>query len=63
MSLYEPVCVPQEAATGDALSAAGGIAIVLRPFTTSHELWLGRIAMLGFLGLVVAEGVLGRAFF
>eukprot|EP00884_Botryococcus_braunii_P003411 jgi/Botrbrau1/13070/Bobra.0187s0032.1 len=40
-----------------------GLPPALRFFNKTHEIWLGRVAMIGFLGLVGVELVLGRALF
>lgn len=40
-----------------------GLPKVLAFFNKTHELWLGRIAMLGLVGLAILEGVRGTATF
>jgi len=40
-----------------------GLPPQLRFFNKTHELWVGRVAMLGFVGLVGTELVLRRALF
>lgn len=40
-----------------------GLPANLRFFNKTHEVWTGRVAMLGFLGLVVVEIYLGRGLF
>jgi len=40
-----------------------GLPKVLAFFNKTHELWLGRIAMLGITGLAIVEGVRGTATF
>ena len=47
------------------ISAASreGLPPQLRFFNKTHELWLGRVAMVGFVGLVCTEVALRRALF
>lgn len=40
-----------------------GLPANLRFFNKTHEVWTGRVAMLGFLGLVGVELFLGRGLF
>ena len=40
-----------------------GLPPQLRFFNKTHEIWVGRVAMLGFTGLVATELVLQRALF
>lgn len=46
-----------------ASSSREGLPPQLRFFNKTHEIWLGRVAMLGFTGLVATELVLKRALF
>ncbi|KAL3152974.1 hypothetical protein ABBQ38_012004 [Trebouxia sp. C0009 RCD-2024] len=40
-----------------------GLPPVLRFFNKTHEVWLGRVAMLGFTGLIIVELIKGGALF
>lgn len=40
-----------------------GLPPQLKFFNKTHEVWLGRVAMLGFTGLIIAELVKGGALF
>lgn len=53
-------CVLQELTE---TASRDGLPANLRFFNKTHEVWTGRVAMLGFLGLVVVEIVLGRGLF
>ncbi|KAK9834284.1 hypothetical protein WJX81_003398 [Elliptochloris bilobata] len=46
-----------------ASSSREGLPPQLRFFNKTHEIWLGRVAMLGFSGLVATELILKRALF
>ena len=50
-------------ASSDNLRAEGLLGQLLAVFDQSLELWTGRIAMIGLVGLVAAEVVKGDAFF
>lgn len=50
------------AATSDALKGEG-LQAALALFDTNIELWAGRLAMIGFVGLAITEKVIGDALF
>lgn len=45
------------------LKAEGLLGQMLALFDTTLELWSGRLAMFGFVGLIIAEGIKGDALF
>jgi hypothetical protein len=51
------------AAKPEDVESAGAAGVLLRIIDSDIELWIGRIAMLGFAGTVAAEVALGKSIF
>jgi hypothetical protein len=50
-------------ATSDNLRGKEGVSQALGLFDTNTELWTGRIAMIGIVGLLAVEGFTGKVLF
>ncbi|KAK9813113.1 hypothetical protein WJX72_009260 [[Myrmecia] bisecta] len=69
MALFSAASVIPKYASGTSLqeitdaASREGLPEYLRFFNKTHEIWLGRVAMVGFAGLIGVETFLGRPFF
>jgi hypothetical protein len=50
-------------ATSDNLRGKEGVAQILGAFDTNTELWTGRVAMIGIVGLLAVEAFTGKVLF